>query len=118
MMLEATVFYVNGSDGLSGYSSPFVAPARLAIDAGPNQQFRIDILAAAAAADSMADADIRATVFATRTGDPARLGPTLVRYDLSQWAGQTVRLRFAAVSNQAPLRAGVDNVRLIPIERN
>lgn len=48
----------------------------------------------------------------------ARLGPTLIRYDLSQWAGQTVRLRFAAVSNQAPLRAGVDNVRLIPFERN
>jgi hypothetical protein len=48
---------------------------------------------------------------------PARLGPTPLRYDLSTWVGQTVRLRIATVSNQAPLRAGIDNVRLIPIDR-
>ena len=49
MMLELSVFYVNGIDGLSGYSGPFIAPGRLALDAGPNQQFRIDILSPAAA---------------------------------------------------------------------
>ena len=117
MMLELTVFYVSSTDGLSGYSVPFVAPRTLAINAGPNQQFRIDILSPAAAADSMADADIRATVFETRPDAPARRGPTPVRYDLSPWAGQTVRLRIATADNQAPLRTGVDNVRLIPIER-
>jgi D-alanyl-D-alanine carboxypeptidase len=117
MMLELTVFYVNGIDGLSGYSGPFVAPSRLAINAGPNQQFRVDILSPAAAADSMADSDIRATIFVTAPDAPARLGPTPVRYDLTPWAGQTVRLRVATVSNQAPLRGGIDNVRLIPILR-
>jgi D-alanyl-D-alanine carboxypeptidase len=117
VMLELTVFYVNGTDGLSGYSVPFAAPRTLAINAGPNQQFRVDVLAPTAAADSMADADLRATVFETRPDAPARRGPTPIRYDLSPWAGQTVRLRIATADNQAPLRAGIDNVRLIPIER-
>jgi D-alanyl-D-alanine carboxypeptidase len=116
-MLEVTVFYVNGIDGLSGYSGPFVAPGTLAIDAGPNQRFRVDILAPTAAADSMAVADVRATVFETSPDAPARRGPTPVRYDLSPWAGQTVRLRIATAANQAPMRAGIDNVRLIPIDR-
>jgi hypothetical protein len=102
---------------MSGYSAPFVTPRTLAINAGPNQQFRVDVLAPTAAADSMADADVRATVFDVRPSDPARRAPTPVRYDLSPWTGQTVRLRVAAVGNQAPLRAGIDNVRLIPIER-
>ncbi len=117
VMLEVTVFYTNGIDGLSGYSSRFVAPRTLAINAGPNQQFRIDLLAPTAAPDSMADADIRATVFETGPDAPARRGPTPIRYDLSRWAGQTVRLRIATADNQGPMRAGIDNVRLIPIER-
>jgi CubicO group peptidase (beta-lactamase class C family) len=117
LMLELTVFYVNGSDGLSGYSAPFVTPRSLAINAGPNQQFRVDLLAPTAAPDSMADVDVRATVFETRPDAPARRGPTPVRYDLSPWAGETVRLRIATVNNQAPMRSGVDHVRLIPIER-
>jgi D-alanyl-D-alanine carboxypeptidase len=117
VMLEMTVFYTNGFDGLSGYSNRFAAPRTLAIDAGPNQQFRIDLLAPTAAPDSMADADIRATVFETVAGAPARRGSTQVRYDLSRWAGQTVRLRIATADNQGPMRAGIDDVRLIPIER-
>lgn len=117
VMLELTVFYTNGHDGLSGYSSPFFTPRTLAIDGPPNQQFRIDLLSPAAAADSMADADLRATVFDVRPGDPSRRAPTAVRLDLSPWVGQTVRLRIASAGNQTPLRSGVDNVRLIPIER-
>jgi D-alanyl-D-alanine carboxypeptidase len=117
MMLELTIFYVNGIDGLSGYSSRFVAPRTLAINAGPNQQFRVDLLAPTAAADSMAAADIRGTIFETLSDAPARQGPTPIRYDLSPWAGQTVRLRIATADNQGPMRAGIDNVRLIPIER-
>jgi D-alanyl-D-alanine carboxypeptidase len=117
LMLELTVFYSNGIDGLSGYSSPFAAPRTLAIDSGPNQQFRVDLLAPTAAPDSMTEADIRATVFATRPDDPAKRGPTQIRFDLSPWAGQTVRLRVATVLNQGLMRAGIDNVRLIPIDR-
>jgi D-alanyl-D-alanine carboxypeptidase len=117
MMLELTLFYLNGFDGLSGYSAPFAAPRTLALDAGPNQQVRVDLLAPTAPADSMADADLRATVFETRPDAPGRRGPAPIRFDLSPWAGQTVRLRIATVANQTPLRAGVDDIRLIPIER-
>jgi D-alanyl-D-alanine carboxypeptidase len=117
VMLELTVFYANGFDGLSGYSAPFVAPRSLTANAGPNQQFRVDLLAPTAAADSMAETDLRATLFETRPDAPARRGPTPIRYDLSPWAGQTVRLRMATVTNQAPMRAGIDDVRLIPIDR-
>jgi hypothetical protein len=117
-ILELTVFYSNGLDGLSGYSNRFVAPRTLSIDAGPNQQFRVDLLAPTAAPESMADADLRATVFETRPDAPGRRDPTPVRFDLSPWAGQTVRLRIATADNQGPMRAGVDNVRLIPIERS
>jgi hypothetical protein len=108
---------VSGTDGLSGYSAQFVTPRTLAINAGPNQQFRVDVLAPTAAADSMAEADIRATVFETRPDAPARRAPAPIRYDLSPWAGQTVRLRIVSVNNQAVMRAGIDNVRLVPIER-
>jgi D-alanyl-D-alanine carboxypeptidase len=117
VMLELSVFYVSGTDGFSGYSAPFVAPRTLSIDAGPNQQFRVDLIAATAAPDSMADADVRGTVFETRPDAPGRRGPTAIRHDLSPWAGQTIRLRIATAANQAPMRAGVDNVRLVPIER-
>ena len=117
MMLELTLFYSNGIDGLSGYSSRFVSPRTLAINSGPNQQFRVDLLAATAAADSMAEADILATVFETRPDDPARRGPTLIRYDLSPWAGKTIRLRVAAALNQGLMRTGIDNVRLVPVIR-
>ena len=64
----------------------------------------------------MADADLRATVF-RRFRMHRRGVPDSDRYDLSRSAGQTVRLRIATADNQGPLRAGIDDVRLIPIER-
>lgn len=117
-LLEMTVFYVNGFAALGGYSNRFVTPRTLALNAGPNQQFRVDVLAPTAAADSMADADIRATIFETAPDSPAQRLPASVTVDLSRWAGQTVRLRIATADNLGPLRAGVDNIRLIPLERN
>ena len=48
-LLEMTVFYINGFDGLSGYSNRFVTPRTLALNAGPNQQFRVDLLDPSAA---------------------------------------------------------------------
>jgi hypothetical protein len=38
--------------------------------------------------------------------------PTTRMFDLSRWAGSTIRLRFAQVDNRGPLRAGIDDVRL------
>ena len=117
-LLEMTVFYTNGFDGLSGYSNRFVTPRTLALNAGPNQQFRVDLLMPSAAVDSMADADIRATVFETQPGAPTRHPPAPVTFDLSRWEGQTLRLRIATADNQGPMRAGVDHIRLIPLARD
>jgi hypothetical protein len=115
--LEMLVFYRNGPDGLSGYSNRFIAPKTLGIDGGPNQQFRIDLLSTSAAADSMSDNDILATIFATEPGAAPHRAPSPISFDLSRWSGQTVRLRIAAVDNQGPLRAGVDDIRLLPVQR-
>jgi D-alanyl-D-alanine carboxypeptidase len=116
-LLQLSVFYVNGVDGLSGYSATFATPKTLSVDGAPNQQFRIDLLASTAPIDSVADADITATIFQTAAGDRTRMRPTPVSFDLSRWAGQTVRLRVAAVDNQGPMRAGIDDIRLVPLDR-
>jgi CubicO group peptidase (beta-lactamase class C family) len=116
-MLQLTVFYVNGVDGLSGYSSAFASPKTLAVNTGPNQQFRIDLVATSVPIESMADGDVLATIFQTSPGDPTRKPPTAISFDLSRWGGQTVRIRIAGADNQGPLRAGVDDIRLVPIAR-
>jgi D-alanyl-D-alanine carboxypeptidase len=116
-LLQMSVFYSNGVDGLSGYSGTFATPKSLSIQGAPNQQFRVDLLAPAAAFDSVADVDVRATIFQTSPGDKPRSAPRPITFDLSRWEGQTVRLRFACVDNQGPMRAGVDDIRLVPLVR-
>ena len=58
-----------------------------------------------------------ANIFRTSPGDPDRLEPTAITFDLSPWEGQRVRIRLVNVDNRGPLRAGVDDIRLEPIER-
>jgi hypothetical protein len=77
-----------------------------------NQQFRVELLDPAAPADTTAAKHVLATIFKTAPGDPSKLAPTTVTFDLSQWADERVRLRFAQVDNRGPLRAGVDDVRV------
>ena len=103
--LQLSVFYTG--------SGPLSSPATLAYDTPEaNQQFRIDLVRPSAPIDSVAKGDVLVNVFGTSPGDPARRQPTEVSFDLSAWAGQTVRLRLAGTDNQGPLRAGVDNIRL------
>jgi hypothetical protein len=89
----------------------------LAHDSGANQQYRIDLVGTSAPIDSLAKGDVLANIFHTSPGDPGRRQPTVITSDLSPWEGQTVRIRLANVDNQGPLRAGVDDIRLEPIER-
>lgn len=80
----------------------------------PTATFRADVMDPRAPLDSLAARDVLATVYRTAPGDPVELSPRTVTFDLSAWAGRTVRLRFAQVDNAGPLRVVVDDVRLEP----
>jgi hypothetical protein len=79
-------------------------------------QYRVDLIDPAAPVDSLADEDVLGTVFQTKGGDPLSLEPTEVTYDLSPWQGKTIRLRAIEISNEQLLFAGLDNVRIEPID--
>jgi hypothetical protein len=100
--LHMTVFYVN--------AGAFGAPQTEGT-IGDTQQYRIDLVVPSAPLMSLAKNDLLANIYHAAPGDPSRLAPTNVTFDLSPWQGQTVRLRLAVADNQGPLRAGVDNIR-------
>jgi len=103
--LRFTVFYDNAGE--------FASPASFDFESREaNQQFRVELLDPAAPADTTAAKHVLATIFKTAPGDPSKLAPTTVTFDLSQWANERVRIRFAQVDNGGPLRAGVDDVRV------
>ena len=77
---------------------------------GCNQQYRVDIMDPAAPVDSVAPGDVLASLFRTEVGAPNTLAPTPMMFDLSAFAGRTVRLRFAQVENLLPFLASVDAV--------
>jgi hypothetical protein len=110
-MLRLTVFYVN--DGGAFVDLEALDHATI----GEHQQYRIDLVAPSAPVASLAKNDLLAKIFQTRPGDPSRKQPTEITFDLSQWQGQTVRLRLASADNEGPLRAGVDAIRLEPIAK-
>jgi hypothetical protein len=95
----------------------FATPNTLDFNVSPNQQYRVDILDPNAPVTSVAAGDVLATVFRTEVGDPSVLGPTTISFDLTPYAGRTVRLRFAEVDNQGFLTAGVDDVRIVSTAR-
>jgi hypothetical protein len=105
--LRLEVFYDNHVVG------EFSTPKTLEFEGRePNQQFRIDVMDPSAPINAMSGRAVLATVFRTASEDPARIGPTTKTFDLSRWAGRTIRLRVAQVDNRGPLRAGIDDVRL------
>jgi Ca2+-binding RTX toxin-like protein len=82
---------------------------------GENQQYRIDVMNPSAPLDSVSPSDILQTVFRTNTGAPTSVSPMLMSSDLTPFAGQTVRLRFAEVDNQGNFWAGADAVSISSI---
>jgi hypothetical protein len=59
---------------------------------GPNQQYRVDIMDPNAPSFDTG-AGVRLNLFQTLPGDPNSLGYTTLNFDLSQFAGSTVRIR-------------------------
>ena len=108
-ILRMTVFYAS-SAGI-GFSYP-----RTLAHCGMehNEQFRVDLIRPSAPIDSVARRDVLVNVFRTAPGD-ASLHPIEVRMNVSRLAGHAVRLRLAVAENQAPLLAGVDDIRFVRI---
>jgi hypothetical protein len=79
---------------------------------GGNQQVRVDVLKSNAPLESLSPNDILATLYASATGGPEVLGPTLLSADLSQFAGQTVTLRIANATSEGEMKVGVGAVSL------
>jgi hypothetical protein len=101
----------------------FASPATLDFSGGANQQYRVDVLRPSAPATSVAPGDVLATIFQTNPGDPFSLAPTPITFDLTPFAGTTVRIRFAEVDNQLFFQASVDGVaissrRLLPTSKD
>jgi hypothetical protein len=104
--------------------APIIIPAPDTLEAEneaiPNQQVRIDVMKPTAPITSVDPSDILATVFASSESENVEevpgeepepfLEPRLLTTDLSQFAGQTVRLRIAVAVTEAPLEAYLDNV--------
>jgi hypothetical protein len=104
LTLSFWVYYVNQFAG-------FVTPPTLDMSV-ENQQFRVDIVHTSAPLTSVAPGDVLANVFRTSVGDPLTLGPTLITYDLTPWAGQTVRLRLGETDTDFYFQAAVDDVQV------
>jgi hypothetical protein len=81
--------------------------------AGDNQQVRVDVLRPNAPLESVSPNDILATLYASPTGGPRVLEPTLLSADLSQFAGQTVTLRIANATSEGEMKVGVGAVSLV-----
>lgn len=74
-----------------------------------NQQVRVDVMDPAAAVADVG-AGVLLNIFQTQPGDSLILPPRQITADLSAFAGQTVRIRFAEVDNQNFQHFGVDAV--------
>ncbi len=103
--LSLTAYYMS--------NNTISAPNSLSIEVFPQQQYRIDVMKPSAAVDSVDPADILATLFSNKTGDPVSMPATGFQADLTQFAGQTVHLRMAEIDNQGEFNAGVDAVSII-----
>ena len=90
-------------------ASDFATPATLDYTVSPNQQFRVDILDPAAGPQDLGAAVLE-NLFLTNPGDPLLQPYQTITADLSAYAGQTIRLRFAETDNSNFFNVGIDAV--------
>ena len=109
--LSFILYYRNFAPG-------FFTPNTLDYTAAPNQQYRIDVLRSTANPFSVSQNAILKPLFRTNVGAPNTRGPQLRSFNLTQFAGKTVRLRFAAVETENFLLASVDRVKVERTKKN
>jgi hypothetical protein len=108
-VLSLTAYYVS--------HAPIVAANTLTSEgAAPpafeNQQLRIDVIKPTASIETLNPEDILATLFANKTGDPQVMAPRTVSADVTQFDGQTVRLRIVNAVHDNEFNSGIDSVSL------
>src|SRR2546423_13599970 len=82
--LSFTIFYYSRN-------TSFTDPSGGSTSLGGTQGYRVDVMKTTATNDSVAASDVLANVFKTKPGDADSLSPRRVTFDLSAFAGQTVR---------------------------
>jgi hypothetical protein len=90
----------------------FHTPASLAVSAGENQQFRMDVMKPSAPIRSAKNKHVLETVYRTEEGDPNEREFRRITTNLSPYAGEKVRLRFAVVVTESVLNAAIDAVKI------
>jgi glucose/arabinose dehydrogenase len=113
--------FIGNSASLEGGFAGFATPASLDFSTPTlNQQARVDILKNTADPFSVAAADVLATLYQTKAGDPLVSGYNTVTTDitalLAAHVGETLRLRFAETDNVSTFQLGVDNVRFDQVQ--
>lgn len=102
--LCSVIVYYNNND-----SAGFVIGPGLAFALSANQQGRIDIISTDADPFTTA-AGVFLNIFQTLPGDPNQLGYTTLNFDLSPFAGDTVRFRAAEVDNLGEFNFAIDEL--------
>jgi hypothetical protein len=96
---------------LANDAPDFFTPPTLAVD-DPNQQFRMDVVKPGAPIKSVKPRHVLERVYRTEAGDPGTTGFRRVAANLTPYAGEKVRLRFAVVVTEAELVAAIDAVKV------
>lgn len=96
--------------GLEGFFTP--RHFRFNKAARPNQQFRMDVMKPGAPIKSLKDKHVLDRVYRTDRGDANRRNYRTIKADLTDYAGDRVRLRFAVVVTEAVLNVGIDAVKI------
>lgn len=107
VVLTARLFVLNQADRFS-------VPATLDYTTVPNQQVRFDVMDPASALLDVG-AGVLSSVFSTQATDDRMRGYFTVSTNLTQFAGRTIRLRFAETDNQQGLIFGVDEVSVATV---
>jgi hypothetical protein len=89
----------------------FITPPTLALNR-PNQQFRMDVIERDAPIKSVKRKHVLERVYRTETDDPNARGFRKVTANLTPYAGEKVRLRFAVVVTESPLNVAIDAVKV------
>ena len=105
ILCTAIIYYQNSAEDF------FTGPD-LSYLTSPNQQARVDIISTDADPFT-ASAGVLLNIFQTQPGDPLTLGYTAIDFDLTPFAGSTVRFRVVEVDNQFFLNFAIDEVSCI-----